>query len=388
MAKEPTMPPASQPKKLSLDMLIPDKAAVNTSLGSLYVRNINLKDWKHFTTTDSLELGRIAVQKLTSRTQDKRDYSSLSDEDINALREDDYIALTPVIAQKNGWGSLPSDAGLKELGDAVKVGKEREAQSHEKRLDEMRKSIDFNYAFLGKSSLEKLQEQMSGLASIRESVLATDSLASAMAAAAINVSPSDSWATDALLTPNQEYDLNHKRAVESYRIPHFTPPEETVLGRATLESVENSRETSQRMTALVELVGGLNQTLVEDILPAWIQKVEGDQKHAELAFKQAGKSLTWTKWAVIVSAVVSLLATSWQIAVTHTIDKENSAAQRIAENLLREQLVAQQNLSEQQALEAQKLRQLIERQSIEAEKLRNMLESKLVDLRQGEIPTQ
>ncbi|RON46018.1 hypothetical protein [Pseudomonas frederiksbergensis] len=58
-------------------------------------------------------------------------------------------------------------AGLIELGDAVKVGKDREVQRHEKRLDEMRKSIDSSYGFLGKGALEKLQEQMFGLANMR-----------------------------------------------------------------------------------------------------------------------------------------------------------------------------------------------------------------------------
>ncbi|WP_148060158.1 hypothetical protein [Pseudomonas frederiksbergensis] len=109
-----------------------------------------------------------------------------------------------------------------------------------------------------------------------------------------------------------------------------------MLGRATLESAESSRETSLRIYALAEVVGGLNQTIVEDILPAWIQKAESDQKHAELAFKQAGNSLEWTKRAVIASAVISLLATWWQISVSQDIDHENSLSQKTTENLLRE----------------------------------------------------
>ena len=175
-------------------------------------------------------------------------------------------------------------------------------------------------------------------------------------------------------------------------MPSFTlpSPEETPLGRATLEGAENSRETVRRMDALVEVVGGLNQMIVKDVLPAWFAGAKSDQENAEQAFKTAGKSLKWTKWAVIASVVVSVFATWWQVTVTREIDQENSvaqrtsesllreqlAAQRMNESLLREQLVAQQKLAEQQSLEAKNLRQLIERQSIDSEKLREQLKAK------------
>lgn len=380
MDKNSETPSASQPKKLSLDSLIPDKTAVNTSLGLVYVRRINIGDWQQLKNSDLIELGKNAIQMLTSRVQNKRDNSGLSTRDIEALEDMDILALAPAIAKTNQWENLPNPPGLKELGEAVELEKKREMRSYEKKLNEMRASIERNYSFLDKSSLEKLKEQMSGLSYIRGSVSAPEGLkAAAMLAAAVDASSNAKLASDTLLNPIQDYEIGKRRGYEDLHMPRLTPPEETVLGKATLESAQNSRETSQRMIALVEVVGGLNQTLVENILPAWVQKIEGDQKHAELALIQAGKNLNWTKWAVVASIVASFILTTWQIYVAHTIDRDNSGTQRTTEHLLREQLLTQQKLTDQQAFETSKLRELIEKQLIEAGKLRNMLETKLID---------
>ncbi|MNS40983.1 hypothetical protein D3C71_483930 [compost metagenome] len=145
------------------------------------------------------------------------------------------------------------------------------------------------------------------------------------------------------------------------------------------------------MDALVEVVGGLNQMLVKDVLPAWIDSAKSDQSNAKQAFRQAGLSLKWTRWAVIASVFLSVAATWWQISVTRQIDRENSvaqrtnesllreqlAAQRSNESLLREQLVAQQKSIEQQSVEMKHLQELIRQQSIGSEKLRELVKLRL-----------
>ena len=388
MSESPSPPPESQPKKLSLNDLLPEKAAVDTSLGPRYVRHTYSSDWKHFEGDDSVDLGRAAVQRLVNRVGDKRDSTPLADEDVAALIDADFVALVPTIAKRSDWGDLQAGAGLLELGDAVKSAKAREADRNRKMMDDMRKSIGSSYAFLEKSTLEKLQGQMTGLAGIRDSISmsATESLKAAMGSAGLSdrllkdAFSGTRSATDALRDLNRgvgAMGIESPRTIEIPRIPMPPRPEDTRLGRATLESAENSRDAAQKMHALVEVVGGLNQTLVKDVLPAWFKQVESDQHQAEEAFRQAGRSLWWTKWAVIASVVVSLLATWWQISVAREIDRENSASQRTSESLLREQLAAQQKLAEQKALEVTQLRQFAEQQTGDAEKLRKLLDSKL-----------
>lgn len=368
--------PKPKPKKISIDDLIPEKVEVNTSLGALYVRNVHGADWEHFENNDLLELGKVAVQRLTSKEQEKRKVSMLSDEDVEALQDTDISALAPAIAKKSDWGDLPKDAGLTELGEAVKRGKAREIQRHKKRLADIQSSITSSYGFLGQTTLEKLKEQMSGLAQIREYSSASDSLKAAMASAGIEASLNTRFASEAF-PPIHDFTSNKPKVAETPYKPYFVHPEETALGRATLESAENTRDTNQRMNTLVDIVAGLNHTIVMDILPGWIKKAENDQKHSEQAFIQAGNSLKWTRWAVIASVLASVIATSCQIYVSLSINQENSVSQKTTENLLMEQLAVQQKQSEQQALELDQLKQLTDKQSIEADKFQDYLDSKL-----------
>lgn len=222
-----------------------------TSLGRLYVRYVYGSDWKHLEGDDEAELGKAAVRRLANRAQDKRDSSPLADEDVDALLDADYAALAPVIAKKSGWRALPAGAARAELGEAVKRGREREAERRRKTLDDIRNSIGGSYAFLQKDTLQKLQDQMTGLAGIRESLGAMDSLKATMGSAGLF----DHSARDALAGLHPVIEAQRKfgrgtdfarleipRSIEIPRMPALLRPEETTLGRAALESAENSRE--------------------------------------------------------------------------------------------------------------------------------------------------
>jgi hypothetical protein len=383
----------ARPRRLSLDDLVPEKAAVSTSLGTLYVRpiTISISDSKVFECHEAAELGRAIVLKVASRIQDKRDSTSLADEDFDALLEADIEALAPVIADNNNWEALPVGAGVVDLGNAAKRGREQALERLNKIQDDLRASIGSSYAFLGNSALEKLQEQMVGLSNIRQSMSAAENIKAAMEASNVWGQTLLEPSTETRRAADEMQEISRINFVpefersRSMEIPSFAlqSPEDTPLGRATLEGAENSRETVQRMDALVEVVGGLNQTIVKDVLPAWFATAKSDQENAEQAFKTAGKSLKWTKWAVIASVFVSIVATWGQISVTREIDRENSvaqqrsesllreqlASQRTNESLLREQLVAQRKLAEQQSLEMTRLQQLIKKQSMNSEKL-------------------
>ncbi|WP_158683830.1 hypothetical protein [Pseudomonas sp. LH1G9] len=377
MDKKNAAPPETTSKKLLLSDLIPEKSEVKTSLGPLYVRSANRGDWKHFDSNKPMELGRIALQRLVSREQSKLVNATLSDEDFEKLIDTDLFALNSMIAKKSELRDLPAQPGLIELGGAVQIGKEKEALRSKKVLDEMRKSIDNSYSFLGQSAVKKLQEQMSALTDIRESISASETLRTAAELSDFNVSSDLKRVADTLRPLAEDYTLGRLGSAHKTFEPYITSPEETVLGRATLESVENSRDTNIRINALLEIVSGLNQTIVADILPGWIQKAKDDQNHANKSFDQAKRSLNWTKWTVILSAIISFAATWWQISASQSIDDGNSTSQKITENLLREQLSVQRKLSEQQTKETAQLKLLLENQSIDAENLRMMIELSL-----------
>ncbi len=357
-----------KPKMLNLDALLPAKRSITTSIGTLYARHPHRSDWKDFELEGSVELGRVAIQRLCSRIEDKHDSSALHDNDLNLLTDADCQPLVQAIAKQSGWRELPDGSGLKELGELIKVEKQAITEQHEKMLGDLRKSIDSSYSFLGKGALDKLQEQMAGIANIRSSLAGTDSLQAALRAAAL---PEESWRKSqagmdtfdkAMCGLNAENVTAQIELPRAYDVPKLIMPqrfEETPMGRATLESVENSRQVAKKMDDLVVVVAGLNQTLVQDVLPAWFNKIEGDQEAAKSAFDQAACGLRWTKWAVIASVFFTIAATWWQVDVAKSIDRENSEQQKRSEAILREQLAAQQKLIEQQAKDAAAMREVV-----------------------------
>lgn len=352
-----------KPKKLNIDALLPAKASVNTSIGTIYVRHAYTNDWEFFDTNDVVELGRVSVQRLCNRFEGKRDSSPLLDDDLNSLSDADYQALVQTIAKQSGWRELPAGSGLKELGDVIKEEKLAITERREKMLGDLQRSIGTSYSFLGKGELKRLQGQMAGLADIRNSLAGTASFQSALRAASLQ---EEAWrkplsGIDSIAKAMRGIDAAQIE-IPKYEPPKFVmppSPEETRLGRATLESAENSRQVVEKMDALVVVVAGLNQTMVQDVLPAWFNKIEEEQKSAKNALGQAASGLWWTKWAVITSVLVTILATWWQVDIAKSIDRENSKQQTRAETVLREQLVAQQKLLEQQAKDAVAMREVI-----------------------------
>lgn len=357
-----------KPKKFKIEALIPAKASIATSVGTIFVRYPHSSDWKYLELDDPIELARVSVQRLCSLVEDKRDYSLLLDEHLRLLTDTDYQLLVKVIAKQSGWRSLPDGSGLKELGTIIKEEKQLRAVRHGKMLGDVRKSIESSYSFLGKGALEKLQENIVGLVNIRETLAETDSIQAALRVAIL---PEESWRkslADMNIISKATEDLNtgsvaaHIKLSGDYDPPKFVMPplfEETQMGRATLESVENSRQVAKKMDALVEVVAGLNQTMVQDVLPAWFKKIDHDQQAANDAVGQAAHGLKWTKWAVLASVLVTIVATWWQIDVAKNIDRENSEQQKRVEIVLREQLAAQQSLIEQQAKDAAAMREVM-----------------------------
>jgi len=359
----PTPPPSK--KTLNLDDLKSAKTPVETTCGTLFVRDAYVSDWKHFESDDAVELGRSAIRQLCNRVEDKSVSDPLADADLGVLTEADIELLAPAIAKRCGWDDLSLAAGLQGLGALVKKAKERERDLHAASLEKLVQSITNGYSFLGGKTLEKFTQQVAGVAAIRNKLAALDSLTAVRNSAATP-------AVDALLA----------RSNEQQSLSRFVPqrPENTPIGRATLESAKASRDVAQKMDGLVELVSGLNQTLITEVLPAWIRQVEGNQTHAQESLDKAAKSLVWAKWALIASVVASVVSivmavalTWWQIGVTRAIDEESSTQQKRSEELLRDQLAVQKQLVDQQARNDGQLQGRLQQLQRDAEEDRKML---------------
>ena len=328
--------------------LVPKKSPVETSIGTLYVRGPTWNEWSSLDDMEAPLLGSTAIQLLTNHHPDRDDDSSLDDRDMAALLPADLSRVATVLVKHNGWGDLPPDADMTVVSNLLLKQKDEEAKRQRAVLDKL--SIGSGYSFLVGDTLKKLQGSLDGLASIR-------SAASGFREQLENLpdlgSAAKSWSgfrlpkeVDTDLGVPEEPIWPNTRILAPRSVPR---PEELPIGRATLENAANSRETLQKMNALVEVVAGLNEMMVKEVLPAWFKKVDDDQKGAKEAVAQAASSLWWTKWAVVASVVVTVVATGIQLWVSLAMDRDNGAQQQRVESILREQLAMQQKMLDQQA---------------------------------------
>lgn len=150
----------------------------------------------------------------------------------------------------------------------------------------------------------------------------------------------------------------------TFHPPHFTRPEDTKLGRATLATAEQLQEVVRLNFDMVTQVTNLTQLFIGDVFPKWQQKLKDDQAAADEARKlaeadaikrqinaqssldQANQNLKVAKWALIASVAVSLVMTSWQLWVAKSYREQDAVAQ--AEQQLKADALA---IKQQEVLE-------------------------------------
>lgn len=336
---------------MTLTINSPKPTQVETSIGTLYIRYLSVGDLMALAKIDLNDvpdnrLGQLAIQRTTSRDPESQERQSLSDQDFGSLDENDLRALTTEISKLSDV--VPDLAGppVASFGKAVRETVSKFAESSRERTEAMRKHISQSYAFLNDSTLGKLQDQLKDLTKLSGSAMGVGAYADrVMQSAALRNSKSLAELARAVksveVPPIPEIPIIKRQ-------PLIPRQEETVIGRATLESARNSREVVQKIESLAEIVAGINRTLVEEVLPSWIKQVEHDQKAAQESFKHAAKGLWWTKWAVIVSVFVTVFVTWWQVSVALQIDAGNTTQMAKSESLLREQIELQKRLLESQ----------------------------------------
>ena len=345
--------------------LYPEKDPVETSIGTIYVRRAKVSDWTQFENDDAEELGKIAIRQLTNRSKDKKEDSSLAKEDCEALDDKDLKGIASAIAQKNGWGKLSDGSAPQQLGLSLKAAKEVLREQHKSMLDDMRESINKNYSFLGTSVRKKLQEQVAGLSKVMNTYSPTE-------AAFRDYLTQDKIAQKAMLDIKPEaLSSDIEECVIEAPNTLSSRYENTPSGQVAIENAQNTRETARQMAELTAIIGGLNTTLITEVLPSWFKQVEQGQKSSKVSLDHAANGLWWTKWAVITSVVVAVITAWWQVSEARGIDRANTTQQLKIEAIFRDQLAAQQNLIEQQARDAAQLRSLVEQLELKADKPQN-----------------
>jgi len=395
-------PEPSPRKALDLSNLLPAKAPAQTSIGKLFVRHSVVQDLLDWSKNQEAEaLGHACLRALTSRVEERSDNSSLSENDIDDLTKEDQEALIAEIAKVNGWKDVEPES-IQSLGDAVKGAVEEMRRRSREQAAAMTKQLDTAYGFLGKDKLATLNKQMGDISAFRKALGEDNPILRAMREQdkrrnlmlgednpvlramreqdklrdLISGRPIGKLEQSLRVTDGASDDLANKLSrdtakatdlfppgtgIGEMRVPKYEPPmifrpEDSTLGRAQLESAAATKATGERIEALLDVVSGLNQTIVNDILPAWGKQVSDGQEGAKVAFRQAAESIRLAKVAIYISVgitiFVTVAATWWQVHVAEKIDKGNSEQLDNMKSIMEKQLAAQQRLIDQQAIAA------------------------------------
>jgi hypothetical protein len=369
----------TQPKKklvLDLDALNPEKVPVQTSRGTFYVGGHGFPP-AALEANDEEQVGRSVVQHLCNYAEDKADTAALDDSDAAALTDEDVAKLGPVISSQQRWPSDDSVDTLVGIARAARSAAARERSALQEQMLKMRESLTSGFGFLNKETLRKLQDDMTGMASFRR--LAASASADSMFAKSVRdvLKRQDDGVLGAMRRAEAPLHGPLRKISEAFppaslerdiKVPvHFPRPEESPLGKATLQSAENSRHAVELMSELTQRMARVQETLVGEVLPQWLAQAEREQKKAaadsaEAASntKHAADSLKWAKWAIIASIFATGLATYWQVHVAQEIDRGSTKQLQTTEAVLREQLAAQREALEQQRAEARQLRDLLQ----------------------------
>lgn len=348
----------SKPLEISNLIFIRDRVSVKCSGGLFYVRQAKVSDFFYFASVEDENSRKLGERIFRALVSDKEEEGEESEHlDINLfgkLTDEDIQCLAKTIVEQNDWGALPKGDTLEELGKAALDDILKYSDSR-KRLA----GLAEKYSFLSNPSLNAIQEAARKFESLSFNSRVLDSLNSpsvkAMQEAVKGIDIINSRAVESIYKNNlderaQIGGLFKTRPNEPpLRLPRIPKQEETPVGKAALESAESARITAQKVDALAEAVGEINSVIVHQVLPQWFKHVQETQKSSQHSIEQAASSLWWTKWAVIISVVVSVVTASWQVYVTRSVDKENTAVQLRIEEVLKRQLETQLLLNVQQS---------------------------------------
>lgn len=378
-------------KVLDLDALTPPKVPVETTVGTLYVGGHGYPV-KIFKAEHDERIGEEVIRHVCNRVPDKNDTSPLDEKDVVSLVSEDVAKLGPVIAKQQRWPDGDQTADLVALGQAAKRSFERSTAQVKAQMEKLNDSLKSNFSFLTQSTLSKLQTEMGALSQLSKvgDALKTSGVGRVMEELRKQqalLKPADSIldrvkasrsAADVLQEAIGEASVQ-RTEIRLPDVPIFRP-EESPLGRAALQSAENSERSVELMAQMTQTMASVQETLVNEVLPQWFKDTQLRQDEAIASSRNAAQesrrssiSLRWTIVGIVASILITAGATAWQVLVAKEIDEGNSKQMDKLEAALNAQKAVLSNQKElqDQALQQQRL-QLAElhalRQHLEAQK--------------------
>ena len=295
---------------------------------------------------------------------------------FDSLKEQDLRSLATTIAEVSHLGALAEGDSLTALGRAVQEKIKGATNEISKTLAEAQRDWDSKFVTLPETIRASLQSTLIGINDIskrlRESSAVEDfqkSVGDSIPAiqqylrankTTIDAANSSNVGGDFITADGKPGSM-----FTHYRLPpiELPDPETQPIGRAAKATEETARQITEVAGLLGEMgarIGELSTTIVGTAVPEWMKKLEGDRESTRKTLDQARNSLRWTKWAVIVSVLVTMLMTGWQVWLAREYKLDNDRQQNAIESLLRGQLEVAQQFRKQAAEDADKARALFD----------------------------
>jgi hypothetical protein len=308
-------------KTLSIDDLrrSNSKKVVSTSLGLLYVRRLVYGDYEkilgtgQFKSTDEREVGRLAIQAITSISQVPSDWNGLNDDAFSRLQASDLDALAAAAIEVSEYPvteDLMAGLGRGILDQYAELG-----QASKKIFDQIQKG----FPFLQPSTKNALTASVAAIELSNQKWKAhfLDKFKGSTA-----------WpsAVDSIKAPQMDHSLLRRRDITLPSIDISNMPESRAA-KASEQAVDVLEKLAAHMSEVQAHTASMYQTIVLEAIPQWMDQQKGNKVQSELSLTSAASSLCWTKWAVIIGVVTSVGIAIYQ---QHTGSADADAALRQA----------------------------------------------------------
>ncbi|MEG2768257.1 MAG: hypothetical protein RR943_12415, partial [Comamonas sp.] len=122
-------------KLTSLDHLISEKTAVETSCGTLYVRPHRTSELSALDELEDEFVGRLVLQTLCGYVQAKQDPTGITEQTLNKLNPQDFLNLVQAVAEQEQWKECSAINDFKELGQTFALQRAQKQKALLERLN-------------------------------------------------------------------------------------------------------------------------------------------------------------------------------------------------------------------------------------------------------------
>jgi hypothetical protein len=318
--------------------------SVTTSQGTVYVKHLSLNVFKRLGSSynenkskDSHDLKALGEHAIKTLTFTDADPEKLSEEVFSQLNSKDIELLIDAIVESSQL-ELLGDKTLESLGSII--------------FDELEKFI--------KNSREASEKLRSAFSSLPTDIFKSleDSISSLnLARDSLKLSP---IVEDFRKTQEDRArlwrGLGYRGLAAQANIMQMQPPkipelqpikfEETSHGRITIaaeDSAAQLREVAGSVGDMAEKLTGLHAVFLTEVIPEWQSNIEDNLK--------------WAKRTLVVSILVTVLMTAWQVWIAHDYKLENDKQQVDSISLMRDQLKSSNDLSKRLTNDSRQMRE-------------------------------